>query len=299
MWDSLKRTGLVLLPLSMAACGGGSGDGQATGELSMGVTDAPVDSATNVHVAVTGIELKPKEGERILIPYDGEPIDLLAQQGTMREMLFADEVVPAGEYAWMRLLIAEGESSIKLPDGDHSLVIPSGAETGLKINTPFSIVANASHDYTLDFDLRKSIADPEGGDYLLRPTLRLVDTEAAASVSGTVEATLLAAEGCSNGEDGYAVYAFEGHGVAPDDMDGIEPDPVTSAAVESTESGEYQYEVGYLPAGEYTLALTCNAHEDAPDTDDALVFPTTLDVSVQTGQTATADLSGQLTTADL
>lgn len=56
-----KRSVLTLLPVALSAmllsaCGGGS-NGSSDGSLSLGVTDAPVDSASKVIVEFDGVEV--------------------------------------------------------------------------------------------------------------------------------------------------------------------------------------------------------------------------------------------------
>ena len=61
---------LALFSLAIAGCGGG-GDGEPqsnTGQLTLGLTDGPIESALRVVVAFTGIELKPAGDEPALDP---------------------------------------------------------------------------------------------------------------------------------------------------------------------------------------------------------------------------------------
>ncbi|MDZ7787404.1 MAG: DUF4382 domain-containing protein [Halofilum sp. (in: g-proteobacteria)] len=88
------RAGLVLAgSAALVACGGGS-SGDGSGSLSLGVTDAPVDSAQNVFVEFSSVTLKPAEGEPFTIDFE-EPkqIDLLDQQNGKSEILLEDERV--------------------------------------------------------------------------------------------------------------------------------------------------------------------------------------------------------------
>ena len=75
--------------LALGACGGGGG-GSDTGQLSIAVTDAPIDMGiTAVSVRFTGIELKPENGSSILFDFgvDNErDIDLLQLQGEGRRV---------------------------------------------------------------------------------------------------------------------------------------------------------------------------------------------------------------------
>ena len=173
--DRRPATRLVLAcsaVLALAACGGGDGNsGERTGTLKLGITDAPVDVADAVVVQFSGVELKPKGGAPFTVDFvddGGQPttrtIDLYPLTGTQREIMLEGEEIPAGEYEWMRLMVdaAPGvvDTYIGIGGGQCELLVPSGAETGLKVNRGFTIGVGAITDLTVDFDLRKSIVEP-------------------------------------------------------------------------------------------------------------------------------------------
>ena len=268
-------------------------DDEDTGLLSLAVTDAPVDGATAVVVQFTGVEVKPADGSARSFDFDApRQIDLLALTGTDSELLLDGVEVPAGRYNWVRLKVDANEdgvtdSYIDLDDGSrHELEVPSGAETGLKLNTGFRVPAGGAASFTLDFDLRKSVHEPmdAGDSFKLRPTLRIVDNSRIGAIAGAVQSGLVA-PGCTP-----AVYVFAGSGVTPDDVDAVDPDPVSSAVPElNAGTGDYDYTVGFLAEGAYTVSFTCNAGADNPATSDALVFAGTQDASVAAEQTTTVN----------
>src|SRR3954463_9723226 len=214
----------------LAACGGGgdSTDAPAApqfGRLTLRITDSPVTAAKRVVVQFTGLEIKPRAAAQPEV-FDFAPrqIDLLALDGGGSEILLSDELLPAGEYEWIRLKVNAGrdgsDSFIELEDGSqHPLFIPSGNQTGLKLIRGFIIGAGGTHNFTLDFDLRKSVIHPPGlGEpYLLKPVLRLVNNLEVGSIAGTVAAGLVV-DGCHP-----AIYLFSGAGVTPDDLGSAAP----------------------------------------------------------------------------
>lgn len=297
----LKRAGLVLaFGLLVAGCGSSSSPGANTGVLSVRITDAAVDGAEHVYVQFHGLEIQSANGTRTTLYYCQDPanaantivststcsalpapkqIDLLALSGGQAEVLLNGFVLPAGQYSWIRLMVDTAgihDSYIVVAGGaDYELTIPSGAETGLKLNSGFVVPAGGSADFTLDFDLRKSITVTGTGEYILRPTLRMVDSTTVGAIAGTVSASLVPA-GCTP-----AVYVYTGAGVTPQDIAGTASDPVTTAMVKlDTGSGEYRYEAAFLPAGDYTVAYTCQAALDDPTVSDGLLFSGTATVSV-------------------
>ncbi len=309
MYKHIALSGLSfsLMLLLLAGCGGGDTGTTTASRIDLGITDAPVDGADAVWVEFSEVVIQPADGARINIlmeDVDGNPtpkrINLLDLQGGVRDMLLDGYELPAGQYSWIRLMVnaeADGilDSYIEFPGPlQYELRVPSGSQTGLKINTGFEILEGDTNDYTIDFDLRKSVHQPKGqtgpsGDpvYWLRPTLRLMKTATTGTISGTVDPVVYAGEACDGNTVGYAVYVFSGAGVIPVDVNVNDPDParnnpVTTAAI--SDDGNFTYTAAYLSGGTYTVAATCAADLDDPEQDDAAVtFVGTADVNVTAG----------------
>ncbi|MFO7603970.1 MAG: DUF4382 domain-containing protein [Gammaproteobacteria bacterium] len=305
-----KLTRLIPLfaALIVSACGGGSsgsssGDVAGSGVLSVGLTDAPVVNAENVVIYFTQVQLHGDDGTTTEIPvYDpltglpGRSIDLLQLQGDKSIVLFREEL-PAGNYSWLRLeLDLEPQRSyIQINGQQHALRCTSCQNSGYKLNRSFKVETDAVMAYTVDFDLRKSITLSNNG-YHLRPTLRVVQTAAAGHLSGVVDGTLISQLG---GEAGCAVYVYEGHNVVANDIYLPEAqalpaghhNPVASAAVAAS---SHDYTVGFLAAGNYTVALTCDAErDDVASQDSAVEFYGATNVTIAAGQITMHDFNPQ------
>lgn len=290
---------LAIFPLAVTGCGGGgsSTSSSSTGSFSLSVTDAPVDDAENVVVEFTGVTLKPAEGDAITFTFD-EPksIDLLAQQNGNSADLLNDEELATGAYNWIRLAVNAEEDSvmdsyIQIDGSQYELDIPSGSSSGLKLNRGFTISASGNANFTIDFDLRKSIV-LANGDYKLRPTLRIVDNNEIGTITGEVDSTLLTSQCADTNAYAGVVYVYEGLGVTPDDLDGTDPEPLSSAAVSyDEEDGVYTYTAAFLEAGEYTVTYTCNT--DDSELDETLTFSGTADVTLASGATETQNFAAQ------
>ena len=320
---------IATLSIGLIACGGGGGGGgggDSTGTLGLSVTDAPVDNAKMVLVQFTGVSVKPAEGQAVDIPLSGESqtcqdlldeidpsptpdgestvrcIELKELQGTNSANLLEEVELEAGKYNWMRLDVdaEQGimDSIIVLKDESmESLYVSSGDQTGLKLNNGFTILAGGSHDFVIDFDLRKSVNDPRGfPDYHLKPVLRLIDMSESGSIVGTVEASLLTAEGCHgdvNTGDGFAVYVYEGGEGTIIGEEGSADAPMTSADVSlNGVTALWEYVVGFVAEGEYTVAFTCQAGDDsAEEANDGIEFVESADspTTVIVDQDSTVD----------
>lgn len=280
----------LLAPILLLSLAAGCSDSGGDSRLRLDVTDAPVDDATEVVIEFTGVELERAGGQRLNFDYASpRRIDLLDLTG-VESAAILDEPVPSGDYAWVRLKVntsrTQADSFIRLADGSvHPLFVPSGAESGLKLNGGIRVPEEGTGAFTIDFDLRRSVHEPQnaGDAYFLRPVLRLVDSGQVGAIRGSVAASLVVA-GCTP-----AVYAWSGSGVTPDDAGGTTP-PYDSAIVElDAATGAWLYTLGFLPPGAYTLAFTCEAALDDPATNDTIAFGPPRNVTVTTGAFATAD----------
>ncbi|MDI9246595.1 DUF4382 domain-containing protein [Marinobacter sp. CHS3-4] len=295
-----------LLPLSMAAtlaaCGGdGSSTGPGTGSVSLNLTDAPTTEFSEVNITFTGVTLKPKDGERIEISFEeAKTLDLLTLQGGETASLLDEVEVPAGDYNWIRLQLDMDplKTYVMQDGGQKSLFIPSGAQTGLKLIRGFTVAEGGQSGFTVDFDVRKSIVDPKGGqaDYYLKPVLRIVDNLSVGSITGEVDYANINSSRMDNPDlanctEGYAgaIYVYEGEVENPTDLNVNEPDsgPLLVVPVEENlETGLYDYTAAFLTEGTYTISYTCEA--DNNETSEDLLFQGTQQVPVIANAETTA-----------
>lgn len=270
--------------LIVAGCGGsGSGSGSdETGFLSLGVSDGPVHEAAKVCITFDSIEFKPAGGgQSFTIELDPpEKINLLDFQGANAAPILENEELPAGDYEWVRLGVdasmggngGAGDTGGDACDGDasyivmaggtvHNIFVPSGDQTGLKLVRGFTVPINGSIDATADWDLMRSMTAPPGlgPDVILKPTIRLVDNVEVGTLAGVVAHELAASADCEP-----SVYVFD-DGVTPNAIaeDGEDPDdPIATAMVHQQQNGDgtttFHYEVGFLLAGSYEAAFTCD-----------------------------------------
>jgi hypothetical protein len=288
------RAVFIFMFIALAGCGGGNGNTQGSGTLQLGITDAPVDSAEKVVIYFEQMVLHHESGDIPKDVYDpvtglkGYSIDLLTLQAGQWTGLL-DDTLPAGHYSWIRLKIDLSKSYIQIAGNRYDLRCTSCDNNGYKLNSSFNIEKDAVIAYMLDFDLRKSITEARNGtQYILRPTLRTIKTAASGRLTGSVDPTLISNLG---GSEGCNVYVFDGHDATPDDiyipfnstMPATQNNPVSSGKVIVSDTGGYEYTVAFLPEGDYTAALTCDAENDSADSDDVLTFAIAANVSITAG----------------
>jgi hypothetical protein len=271
--------------------------------MNLGITDGPVDSASSVVVSFTGVELQPSGGGQPITIHFSTPktIDLLQEQNGNEATLLSGESVPAGNYDWIRLMLNEAadgtvaDSYIEINGAQYPLMIPSGAETGLKLVQGFTMTANQVANFTIDFMLRQSVTAPPGQssggtqDYLLKPALRLIDNVQAGTISGTVAlSTLQSNPACLSGYSGSGplpnahVYIFSG-AVTPSST----VTPVVEPDITLSSTGSYAYSQPFLLAGNYTLAVACTSTSNTGTTTVSFLPAAGMTATVTANQTTT------------
>lgn len=284
--------------LILSGCDGGT-DASASNEnktaaLTVALTDGPVDSAVAVVVEITGLSIKPAEGDVIEVAFDSpRSINLLELQGSTATDLISELALEPGEYDWVRVNINAVEdgvmdSYIEFEDGTSvELDMPGDAQGGLKIARHFTLIEGEEGAFTIDFDLRKSLfhrkdrPSTERSTTMLRPSLRMVPNHRAGHLRGDLDAMLVADLCAESATSLGAVYVFGGADATLADVNGSETDPVASALVKINDEGEYHYHIGFLEAGDYSVAYTCDAASDNPDEVNELTFATLEPISIE------------------
>lgn len=325
----------------LAACGGGGSTpndqisatsaAPPTGTLSGGITDAAVDEVTAVNLRVLALQLRLQDAEDDdfitidLTDEDGNAIEfnLLDYQNGAVFPLFENEVVPAGVYEHARLMLeapaqtpgqCRGQdplagSHVELVTGGlEPIFVPSAANTGVKLVSPFRVPVNGEVDLIIDFDLRQALHRPPPFNcYFLRPTYRVDVAARTGRIAGTVDSLLMDNSNglCSDTDPATAnaVYVYQGEDQTPGDINAVDDeraDPYATASVtfdpHAGPTGQGEFFVGFLPPGEYTLAFTCRADQEripSPDSDeldeqegvDELDFQQPQTVTVEVGET--------------
>jgi hypothetical protein len=251
-----------LFVFMLGACGGGgsssSSTGDGTGTLSLLLTDAPPeDCYENVYVTIDEVRIHDAEGGDdgwIVMPV-GQTYDLVTLVNGVLEELGSINL-ESGQYTQMRLIIGEPETPPEghpfanyivhcAPDDNepHELKIPSGDQTGIKLVHPFTIVEGLTVELVLDFDAQKSVHKADSsGQYLLKPTIKVIGTIDNPIVSGTVT------DGSDSPIGGARVTAQTYNASATDKKDMVIVESATQTVASGEDIGDYMM---YVSPGTY------------------------------------------------
>lgn len=317
-----------LISSVLCACGSSSNDsGVNTSDVGIRFSDAPVEELDRVVISVDKLIFN-QSGEDIvvdtftseelnLIDSDTFQLDLLDYQGLESSLVLDSVELPVGDYQNLRIVIQNDDTYVQeIGSTVHKeLKVPSGE---LKLGG-FSVSDISTQTFVVEFGLRQAMTYNPGPDrYILKPRgVRIIRLADAASISGTVD---LSTEGCLPSEDeslSHVAYLYEGHDldesqlgdvfVRESDLDGSQSHvagtdydadvadttiaPTVATSID--ENGDYLF--SYLPHGDYTVAISCNASEDNATLYDGIEVPSPsgliVELSLAEAQNMTCDFT--------
>jgi hypothetical protein len=271
------------------ACGDADTVGlRGPAQVTVLLTDAPVDYIAEAWVDIGAVQLVPADGDEgiITLSEDGTdgPVNLLELQDAATAML-ADAEIEAGSYSQLRLIVES--ASVTLADdwtfndgsNEKDLFVPSGAQTGIKLLLtsgeddegpleipPGELVLVVDFDVSESFVIQGNPETPAGiHGMLFKPTLRVVVLDVAGSIAGTV----------TTEDDSIRVDSLRVRAVPVDD--GLLEEYQTETATTRTRD-DGTYTLRFLVPGEYTVRVT------PADTLELRAQPDSIRVTVDLGE---------------
>jgi hypothetical protein len=186
---------LIIGLIGLSACSSGGN----TGRLSISLTDKPTNDFQSVFVTIEDIAVHAAgdaEGTWNTILHVHQTFDLTTLSNGVRKELGIVNLDP-GHYTQMRLILGQEaimphEFANYVVDRDgvaHSMKIPSGMQTGIKIIQGFDINENSTTELVFDFDASRSVVVAgNSGKFLLKPTIHMIDdNQTRTIIKGTVK----------------------------------------------------------------------------------------------------------------
>lgn len=249
---------VAAVAIVLAGCGGGGeapgapdgGTVGTSGTVRVLLTDAPVADLAEVWVNIIGVELVPGDGSPI-IALDSDELPGQFELLSLADDPFELGVVqaPAGAYEQVRLILAaDGHYLIDADGNEHALRVPSGAQTGIKVNFPDGVfeVVEGETILLLDFLAGPSVHQAgQSGQWLMRPVIHGSALSGARPAFGSIKGTVsFEDETIPQPLNGCPPAVF----VEGEDAENIgEIDPETGEfEIPSLLPGDYELKVGWL-----------------------------------------------------
>jgi hypothetical protein len=159
----------------------------AQGQLRVTMVDAPA-GYDQVNIVVARVEVHKSGSDSssgwFIINNNAATYNLLTLRNGA-SVILGNSALDIGHYTQIRLILGTG-SNVVVNGVAYSLDVPSGTQTGIKLNHEFDIQSNLVYDLMLDFNAEHSIILTGNGQYKLTPVIRLVPTVISGTISGII-----------------------------------------------------------------------------------------------------------------
>ena len=160
---------------------------QQNGSLKLYLIDSP-SSLDSVIISVKSVEVHKAAGDSTsgwhIINNTTRSFNLLDLKNGASAVL-GDTVLSPGQYTQIRLNL-DSNNYVKENDSKHTLTIPSGFRTGIKLNHEFTIEPGNLYELVLDLNVDKSMRITNNGNYMMQPVIRVMPKIISGTVSGHV-----------------------------------------------------------------------------------------------------------------
>ncbi|MBD3615637.1 MAG: DUF4382 domain-containing protein [Gracilimonas sp.] len=175
---------------SFMIIGCGTQSDSKTGSFQVLLHDAPA-SYDEVNVFIERVEVNNGADEEGWVTV-GEPqqvFDLLELTNGVLQPLGEIEL-ETGTYEQVRLILNQDGHSVVVDGVSHNMFIPSGSQTGIKLNVNAEIQPDITYVLLLDFDANRSVVvtgnENSGQNYLLKPVIKATNQAITGNIEGTV-----------------------------------------------------------------------------------------------------------------
>ena len=180
-------TSVFALALFIAGCSTSPDSGMGTLEVRM--VDAPIKNAKEVNVVIDSVQVNNSESDEgwVTISEPNQSYNLLSLTNGAYAVLGEAELEP-GTYEQIRLILAtDGHNIVYENNESDVLTVPSGSQTGVKLNVNAEIESGFTYTLLLDFNASKSVVEAgNSGQLLLKPVIRATNLAATGKIVGTV-----------------------------------------------------------------------------------------------------------------
>lgn len=202
---------MLLALVLFAGCGTDSNSGTGTMEVRLHDAPAMYDS---VKVFVESVEVNRQEDPEgwITISEPQQTFDLLQLRNGAYEVLGEAEL-EAGTYHQIRLTLSRDGHRVVIDGQPHDMFVPSGTETGIKLEVNAEISEGIEYILLLDFDASRSVVQAGQNnsqlEYLLQPVIRATNQAVTGNIEGTIDPPESEAlvEAIANSETVASAYA--------------------------------------------------------------------------------------------
>jgi len=153
------------------------------------MTDAPISGLKEVNIDVQSIQYHINGGNQTSgwqnVTTSAGIYNILTLVNGF-DVIMAQADIPTGKISQIRLILGSNNTLKDSSGNTYPLTVPSGSESGLKIQVHQTLEKDLEYTFLLDFDAGKSIVSTGASTYQLKPVIRLISTNTTGSIKGVV-----------------------------------------------------------------------------------------------------------------
>lgn len=148
-----------------------------SGSVRIRLTDAPANYLeVNVDIKQVRMHISDDSSSAdgwINLPTNAGIYNLLDLQNGIDTTIVDSTVVPSGKVSQIRFVLGPNSSVMTSDSVLHDLKVPSGEQSGLKINVHKNIPGGTTLNVLLDFDAEKSVHEKGNGNFSMKPVIKI------------------------------------------------------------------------------------------------------------------------------
>lgn len=167
-----------------------SSDDTETASVQVILVDAPAEYES-VNIEIIDVQYKVDSDTsdagvwRSLENFEANTYDLLTLTNG-EEAFLGDMELSEGRLGQIRLILGE-ENTVTVDGSTTTLTVPSGSQSGLKLNIQTDLVGGITYRLVIDFDAAKSIVESgNSGRFNLKPVIRAAMEAQTGAIGGVV-----------------------------------------------------------------------------------------------------------------
>jgi len=184
----MKNVLMILMAIGIFAVVAISCDSdEGNARVQVWLTDAPGDFQ-EVNIDLKAVEVHVGDGDDDAgwksLPVNAGVYNLLELTNGL-DTLLGEIAIPVGSISQIRLKLGR-DNTLKINDKVFPLNVPSGQQSGLKLQVHQTLAADITYKILLDFDVARSVLLTGSGQYKLKPVIRTIPEAQDGAIKGVV-----------------------------------------------------------------------------------------------------------------
>ncbi|MCL2918058.1 DUF4382 domain-containing protein [Shewanella litorisediminis] len=257
--------------------------GNQTGTVSIAISDSPMKGVVGVIIQLDELVMTDESNIQHRYSLKDKNFNLLDYQGKQSITIVDGLSIPVGNYhnVHMSVIAGDGNNGCYVEDGQG--IHPMQVQDGMLPLMDFSVSANQHHAFTMEIGLYMGLNRDGDFNYTLRHFGSWsVNNTSMGHLLGEMDPQWIADCEAGNavtlppsGSFSHLAYLYPSSVTRLEQMGDVHDSgsnghvaPIAVSPMRQDRSGNWFFEMGFLPEGTYRVGYSCLGHLDNPNMDD-------------------------------